>query len=150
MRLVNSEIRPVVLRLRLTMTLTLNSILLLIHLMPESMSLRVLLTNTTFFQLELSYLILVIQGVYHLSGMSVTVLLVLLTFVLSSLWEMELDVADGCFIKGALGTANKTENWPNSATQMFFDASHSNPIYGRSNTVQPPAVVVYFIQKISA
>lgn len=64
--------------------------------------------------------------------------------------EMELYVADGCFIKGALGTANKTENWPNSATQMFFDASRSNPIYGRSNTVQPPAVVVYFIQKISA
>ena len=30
-----------------------------------------------------------------------------------------------------------------------FDASRSNPIYGNSNTVQPPSYVVYYIMRVS-
>ena len=30
-----------------------------------------------------------------------------------------------------------------------FDASRSNPIYGNSDTVQPPAYVVYYIMRVS-
>lgn len=30
---------------------------------------------------------------------------------------------------------------------MYLDASRSNPIYGRSDTVQPPAICVYYIIK---
>ena len=30
-----------------------------------------------------------------------------------------------------------------------FDASRSNPVYGNSNTVQPPSYVVYYIMRVS-
>ena len=36
----------------------------------------------------------------------------------------------------------------NSIKRVSFDASWSNDIYGKSNTVQPPAYVVYYIIKI--
>lgn len=32
---------------------------------------------------------------------------------------------------------------------MFFDASRSNPIYGASTTVQPPAYYFYFWRRVS-
>jgi hypothetical protein len=32
--------------------------------------------------------------------------------------------------------------------RLYFDASKSNSIYGKSDTVQPPAFVVYYIMKI--
>lgn len=32
---------------------------------------------------------------------------------------------------------------------MYFDASRSNAIYGRSDTVQPPAYTVYYIMKVA-
>jgi hypothetical protein len=31
---------------------------------------------------------------------------------------------------------------------MYFDASRSNAIYGKSNTVQPPAYTVYYIMRV--
>lgn len=37
----------------------------------------------------------------------------------------------------------------NSWVPLYFDASRSNPIYGKSTTVQPPAYVVYYIMKVS-
>ena len=36
-----------------------------------------------------------------------------------------------------------------SATRSGFDASMSNSIYGNSDTVQPPAYVVYYIMRVS-
>ena len=31
----------------------------------------------------------------------------------------------------------------------YFDASHSSPVYGNSDTVQPPSYVVYYIMRMS-
>lgn len=36
-----------------------------------------------------------------------------------------------------------------SAYDIFFDASHSNPIYGRSATVQPPAYYVHIWRRVA-
>ena len=40
-------------------------------------------------------------------------------------------------------------NDPHGSYNLGFDASRSNPIYGRSNTVQPPAYVVNIWQRTS-
>ena len=40
-------------------------------------------------------------------------------------------------------------NDPHGNYNLGFDASRSNPIYGRSNTVQPPAYVVNIWQRTS-
>ncbi len=53
--------------------------------------------------------------------------------------------------------AFKTENDPyylayasdSRINYLNFDASRCSPIYGRSNTVQPPAYVVYYIMKMA-
>ena len=37
--------------------------------------------------------------------------------------------------------------WDNGSPDFHFDASRSNPIYGRSSTVQPPAVTVRWLIK---
>lgn len=49
----------------------------------------------------------------------------------------------GCFIAGAVV---KCGDWysPQTNTQLEFDASKSNSIYGNSNTVQPQAIKYYF------
>ena len=39
------------------------------------------------------------------------------------------------------------QDYPNYV--YYFDASRSNPIYGNSNTVQPPSYVVYYIMRVS-
>ena len=43
------------------------------------------------------------------------------------------------------------ENWngDGNGTGFAFDASLSNPIYGNSTTVQPPAYVVHFYRRIA-
>lgn len=41
----------------------------------------------------------------------------------------------------------QNEKWRN--TQIRFDASRSNPIYGNASTVQPPAYVVHFYRRIA-
>lgn len=64
----------------------------------------------------------------------------------------------GNTIMGATGAFAKTGNY-NSNTKsagsddwgkyMLFDASRSNAIYGRSDTVQPPAFIVNIWQRIA-
>lgn len=39
------------------------------------------------------------------------------------------------------------EDYPNYV--YYFDASHSSPVYGNSDTVQPPSYVVYYIMRMS-
>lgn len=59
---------------------------------------------------------------------------------------------DGHSASGAFYTSGRAEmgsslsNWYNE-NQLHFDASRSNSIYGRSTTVQPPAVTVRYLIK---
>jgi len=47
----------------------------------------------------------------------------------------------GCFYWGSYNNTRKTSNTTGSAKRDFkFDASRSNSIYGKSSTVQPPAL----------
>ena len=39
------------------------------------------------------------------------------------------------------------QDYPNYV--YYFDASHSSPVYGNSDTVQPPSYVVYYIMRMS-
>ena len=57
---------------------------------------------------------------------------------------------------GILGEENVDSDVVHLATvakdgynDFSFDASRSNPIYGNSNTVQPPSYVVYYIMRVS-
>ena len=53
--------------------------------------------------------------------------------------------ASGAFYKSGLGTGTGDSDDDNPF--LYFDASRSNPIYGRSNTVQPPSLTVrYYIR----
>ena len=57
----------------------------------------------------------------------------------------------GAFTVGYTSTVNRTSHGGSEGSELHtasFDASLSNSIYGRSNTVQPPAYVVYYIMKI--
>ena len=49
-------------------------------------------------------------------------------------------------VTGAFYTnSNSSGGWSNeyeSSYNLFFDASRSNPIYGNSDTVQPPAIIL--------
>lgn len=57
---------------------------------------------------------------------------------------------DGAF-QGIWGSTLATEDGVaagNMVRGIRFNASWSNPIYGNSNTVQPPAYTVYYIMKI--
>lgn len=54
-------------------------------------------------------------------------------------------VTDGCFYKYQdRGTGCR---YHDDSADVGFDASRSNPIYGRSNTVQPPAVAMQYMIK---
>ena len=44
--------------------------------------------------------------------------------------------------------ANRKNNDANSTYGMHFDASKSNPIYGKSETVQPASYTVYYIMRV--
>lgn len=44
-----------------------------------------------------------------------------------------------------LAAAENTSKYP--LDSLYFDASKSNPIYGASDTVQPPAYVVHFYRR---
>ena len=50
----------------------------------------------------------------------------------------------GVFYRGRDAQAGNTES---AGTQISFDASRSNPIYGNSDTVQPPALTMVYIIK---
>ena len=54
---------------------------------------------------------------------------------------------------GALYARSGVAKWTEAAWrdygQLGFDASKSNPIYGRSTTVQPPAFYVYMWRRAS-
>ena len=53
------------------------------------------------------------------------------------------DVATGAFTVAGLGRyAGAVRSGKPGYAQSDFSASRSNPIYGRSNTVQPPSVRV--------
>lgn len=63
---------------------------------------------------------------------------------------------DTVFNSGALYLKNKTSDYGGSSTsrgagyyRIGFDASKSNSIYGKSTTVQPPALVVEFWKRVS-
>lgn len=50
----------------------------------------------------------------------------------------------GVYYRGKIAQAGNTES---EGTQISFDASRSNPIYGNSDTVQPPALTMVYIIK---
>ena len=52
----------------------------------------------------------------------------------------------GAFYKGSVGHGLSDPAWSDT-NLVSFDASRSNPIYGNSTTVQPPAVTVNFCIK---
>ena len=47
------------------------------------------------------------------------------------------------------GRINIKETSYSNSGYIWFDASKSNPIYGASDTVQPPAYTVYYIIKMA-
>lgn len=52
-------------------------------------------------------------------------------------------LANGAFSKGAQSSLNaSTTSGSGHATQYLFDASWSSSVYGKSNTIQPPAIAV--------
>lgn len=51
--------------------------------------------------------------------------------------------------KSAGNLEHNCANLGNQCNKFNFNASKSNPIYGASDTVQPPAYVVHFYQRIS-
>ena len=57
----------------------------------------------------------------------------------------------GCFYWGIFDHGWKTNsiNEGQSKIDLLFDASRSNPIYGRSDTVQPPARIVNVWKRVS-
>ena len=65
----------------------------------------------------------------------------------------DVDSAAGAFLVGSRTDANgKIDSDPSASGRhddFEFDASKSNPIYGNSTTVQPPAYVVYYIMRVS-
>ena len=67
-----------------------------------------------------------------------------------SLRGAEVDFARGAFWPAATD-ANELIVGDHSGRHddFRFDASRSNPIYGNSTTVQPPAYVVYYIMRVS-
>ena len=62
-------------------------------------------------------------------------------FISPSAWGSYLDPNSVAFTNSSSG------QYQSSA--IAFDASRSNPIYGKSTTVQPPAYVVYIWQRIA-
>lgn len=52
---------------------------------------------------------------------------------------------DGAFFNW--GSSSCNQNYGGSGTGWGFEASRSNPIYGKSMTVQPPAIVTNFLIK---
>lgn len=53
----------------------------------------------------------------------------------------------GAFTYESTGRQNLMNDTPTNSGLITFDASKSNPIYGNSNTVQPPSVCLAFIIK---
>ena len=59
---------------------------------------------------------------------------------------------DGAFYMDDLSSLGKRAAYNGTeaaSNAILFEASKSNPIYGASDTVQPPAYVVHFYQRIS-
>lgn len=48
---------------------------------------------------------------------------------------------------GPLGAVPKNESQGKTSQLLDFDASRSNPIYGKSPTVQPPSLAFNYIVK---
>ena len=62
--------------------------------------------------------------------------------------ENETYHANGAFRHANGGPANKTEDNYGNQNDVYFNASWSNSIYGRSDTVQPASYTVYYIMRI--
>ena len=62
--------------------------------------------------------------------------------------ENETYGAGGAFRRSGGGNANKSEGNNGNQNDLSFNASWSNPIYGRSNTVQPASYTVYYIIRV--
>ena len=62
--------------------------------------------------------------------------------------ENETYSTGGAFRCSGGGNANKTEGNNRNQNYLSFNASWSNPIYGRSNTVQPASYTVYYIMRV--
>ena len=57
------------------------------------------------------------------------------------------DPPDGAFFTYFTGASiDASEEW--CGGRIYFDASRSSPIYGRSDTVQPASYTVYYIMRI--
>ena len=57
------------------------------------------------------------------------------------------DATSGAFYPSDGYSKTYAVNWDYGKRAVSFDASRSNAIYGKSNTVQPPALAVYMWQR---
>lgn len=57
------------------------------------------------------------------------------------------DATGGAFYPSNGYSKTYSMNWEYGKRAVAFDASRSNAIYGKSNTVQPPALAVYIWQR---
>ena len=108
-------------------------------------------TDTTKFQLP-NYTNVFLQGSNNNVGTSIAAGLPNITGALvKNTWVEWMQWKDGCFYEVVMPETNGNVATNNSNTGnaggVSFDASRSNSIYGKSNTVQPPAVTVNFCIK---
>ena len=57
------------------------------------------------------------------------------------------DVTSGAFYPSVGYSKTYAVNWEHGKRAVSFDASRCSAIYGKSNTVQPPALAVYIWQR---
>ena len=61
--------------------------------------------------------------------------------------EVAMAGESGAFLSYSANSKSTSASWE-TGKQLKFDASHSNPIYGASNTVQPPAYCMYIWRRV--
>lgn len=62
--------------------------------------------------------------------------------------EVAMAGESGAFLSYSANSKSTSASWE-TGKQLKFDASHSNPIYGASNTVQPPAYCMYIWRRVA-
>ena len=71
-----------------------------------------------------------------------------ITGKVDSAWTAAFDSGTGCFsVQHLSGNPPAASTYRESNNRMILDASRSNPIYGSSDTVQPPSLVLLPIIK---
>lgn len=64
-------------------------------------------------------------------------------------WLMENNTTNGAFFRSDNIIASSYINKEATTANLSFDASRSNPIYGRSDTVQPTAYCMYIWRRVA-